>query len=266
MKKIKKKKIIKFLKKIFSIREKNVSTLSSKQFINWWSDYQQKNIDTDLKIMINNLVQDENFKNYSPYWNQLAQNHIKILTEDGFKFELLGTQENYNFKLESYPENLDLAEIPIEFTINGNTYKITANFSDDNPYTFSTKEITFKKNFGYNSFHINKAQDFNDFINQLIKKIKNNPTAEVEISLGQTQEQRGYYHDAANRYERAYRIRQKILGETNPLCIEAFSLMESAVTMSKNNREVRSSRCVFIGELVGEFAYWVRKHNFKKKR
>tara|TARA_B100001093_G_scaffold520255_1_gene613977 strand:- start:1377 stop:3749 length:2373 start_codon:yes stop_codon:yes gene_type:complete len=104
-----------------------------------------------------------------------------ILTEDGFKFELLGTQENYNFKLESYPENLDLAEIPIEFTINGNTYKVIANFNEDNPFTYSTKEIQFKKNFGYNSFHLNKAKDFNEFIDQLIKKIKNNPTAEIEI-------------------------------------------------------------------------------------
>jgi hypothetical protein len=81
-----------------------------------------------------------------------------ILTEDGFKFELLGTQENYNFKLENYPENLDLAEIPIEFTINGNKYKITANFKDDNPFTFSTKEIKFKKNFGYNSYQIDLAK------------------------------------------------------------------------------------------------------------
>ena len=82
---IKKKKIIKFFKKIFSIRKKNVSTLSAQQFINWWSEYQKKNIDNDLKIMINDLVKDKNFKNYSPYWNQLAQSHIKILTEEGFE-------------------------------------------------------------------------------------------------------------------------------------------------------------------------------------
>ena len=82
---IKKKKIIKFLKKIFSIREKNVSTLSADQFINWWTNYQKKNIDNDLKIMVNDLVKDENFKSYSPYWNQLAQSHIKILTEEGFE-------------------------------------------------------------------------------------------------------------------------------------------------------------------------------------
>ena len=82
---IKKKKIIKFLKKFFSISEKNVSTLSAEEFINWWSDYQKKNIDNDLKIMINDLVKNENFKNYSPYWNQLAQSHIKILTEEGFE-------------------------------------------------------------------------------------------------------------------------------------------------------------------------------------
>ena len=82
---IKKKKIIKFFKNFFSISEKNVSTLSAEEFINWWSDYQKKNIDNDLKIMINDLVKNENFKNYSPYWNQLAQSHIKILTEEGFE-------------------------------------------------------------------------------------------------------------------------------------------------------------------------------------
>ena len=95
------------------------------------------------------------------------------------------------------------------------------------------------------------------------------PTAEVEISLGQTQEQRGYYHDAANRYERAYRIRQKILGETNPLCIEAFSLMESAVTMSKNNREVRSCTKYYtvteIETAIKELNFCVRLKNAARR-
>ena len=76
---IKKKKIIKFFKKIFSIRKKNVSTLSAQQFINWWSEYQKKNIDNDLKIMINDLFKVKNFKKYYHYCNQLTQIQINIL-------------------------------------------------------------------------------------------------------------------------------------------------------------------------------------------
>ena len=39
-----KKAIIKFLKKILLINKKNVSTLSAEKFLDWWSDYQNKNI------------------------------------------------------------------------------------------------------------------------------------------------------------------------------------------------------------------------------
>jgi putative sugar O-methyltransferase len=108
VKKIKKKKIIKFFKKIFSISEKNVSTLSSKQFINWWSDYQQKNIDTDLKIMINDLVQNKNFEKYSPYWNYLAQSHIKLLNEKGISnFKQTIENNHYWGEVSAFPTMID---------------------------------------------------------------------------------------------------------------------------------------------------------------
>ena len=91
-----KKAIIKFLKKILLINKKNVSTLSAEKFLDWWSDYQNKNINVDLKIMINDFIKDKNFKNYSQYWNKLAQNHIKILTEEGTN-NFKQTIERYNY-------------------------------------------------------------------------------------------------------------------------------------------------------------------------
>ena len=35
--------------------------------------------------MINDLTESHNFNNYSPYWNNLAQNHIKLLNENGIE-------------------------------------------------------------------------------------------------------------------------------------------------------------------------------------
>ena len=36
-----------------------------------------------------------------------------VLTPEGFKFELLNSASNYNFKLENFPDSLDLSDIPI---------------------------------------------------------------------------------------------------------------------------------------------------------
>jgi tetratricopeptide (TPR) repeat protein len=59
------------------------------------------------------------------------------------------------------------------------------------------------------------------------------PTAEVDMSLGYTQEQRGYLNDAANKYERAFRIRKAILGPENRYTLEAFNYMNHAIKSAK---------------------------------
>ena len=79
------KKIIgkKLFKKIFY---QNVSILSAKDFKNWWNLYKKNNlIDPDLELMVNNLVLSESFSSYSTYWNALAKDHIKILSEKGIQ-------------------------------------------------------------------------------------------------------------------------------------------------------------------------------------
>ena len=71
----------KLLKKIFY---ENVSTLKSKDFEKWWLSYSYENdLDLDLKLMVNDLVLTNDFKNYSSYWNSLAKDHIKLLKEKG---------------------------------------------------------------------------------------------------------------------------------------------------------------------------------------
>jgi len=65
---------------------RNVSILSSKKFENWWKHYKKNNkLDINLEMMLDDLIDNENFKNYSWYWNYLAQNHIKLLNEKGIE-------------------------------------------------------------------------------------------------------------------------------------------------------------------------------------
>ena len=65
---------------------RNVSILSSKKFKIWWKHYKRNNkLDINLEMMLDDLIDNKNFKNYSPYWNYLAQNHIKLLNEKGIE-------------------------------------------------------------------------------------------------------------------------------------------------------------------------------------
>ena len=65
---------------------RNVSILSSKKFEIWWKHYKRNNkLDINLEMMLDDLIDNKNFKNYSPYWNYLAQNHIKLLNEKGIE-------------------------------------------------------------------------------------------------------------------------------------------------------------------------------------
>ena len=71
----------KLLNKIFY---ENVSTLKSKDFKKWWLSYRDKvDIDNDLKLMVNDLILTDNFNNYSPVWNAVSKDHIKLLSEKG---------------------------------------------------------------------------------------------------------------------------------------------------------------------------------------
>ncbi len=65
---------------------RNVSILSSKKFKIWWKHYKRNNkLDINLEMMLDDLIDNKNFKDYSPYWNYLAQNHIKLLNEKGIE-------------------------------------------------------------------------------------------------------------------------------------------------------------------------------------
>lgn len=98
-----------------------------------------------------------------------------LLTDNGFKFELLKGGSNYRFKLEDYPENLDLSVIPIELLINGESSIINGNFSSNDEFIYTTKSISFKKSFGYNKCNTeNSDSEYIKFINQLVEKLNSN--------------------------------------------------------------------------------------------
>ena len=94
------KKILKFLlgKKLFNkIFYENVSTLNSVNFVKWWKLYSNENtLDPDLKLMVDNLVLNKSFKDYSPYWNFLVKEHIQLLKEKGIN-NFKQTIEKYHY-------------------------------------------------------------------------------------------------------------------------------------------------------------------------
>tara|TARA_B100001287_G_scaffold64598_1_gene52509 strand:+ start:4151 stop:6511 length:2361 start_codon:yes stop_codon:yes gene_type:complete len=104
-----------------------------------------------------------------------------ILTEDAFRFELLESINNYKFKLEGYPEDLDLSEIKIEVISNEGNKIINADFTVKNIFTYIDKKIIYKKNFGYNSFNTTKDKEFIEFIENLVVEIKNNSLVKLHI-------------------------------------------------------------------------------------
>lgn len=74
-------------KKLFyKIVARNVSILTSKDFLTWWLDFKKSyKLDLDLELMIDDLTLSHNFNNYSPYWNELAKKHIELLNEYGIE-------------------------------------------------------------------------------------------------------------------------------------------------------------------------------------
>ena len=67
-----------------------------------------------------------------------------ILTEDGFKFELLNSNSNYTFKIENFPDSLDLSDIPIFLYEQGKETLIHGDFKDDNSFNYINNFNAFK--------------------------------------------------------------------------------------------------------------------------
>ena len=102
-----------------------------------------------------------------------------ILTENGFKFELISSSTQYKFKLENFPENLDLSEIPIELVNHNETLFIMGDFSNKNE--FLLPKIHFKKTFQTNEYDIEKDPDFLKFMVLSLDKIQENGKVKLEI-------------------------------------------------------------------------------------
>ena len=102
-----------------------------------------------------------------------------LLTENGFKFELLSSSTQYKFKLENFSENLDLSEIPIELVNHNETLFIMGDFSKKNE--FLLPKIHFKKTFQTNEYDIENHPDFLKFMELTLEKIKRNEKVKFEI-------------------------------------------------------------------------------------
>ena len=67
-----------------------------------------------------------------------------VLTPKGFKFELLNSASNYNFKLENFPDSLDLSDIPILLFEDGKETFIHGDFEKNNSFTYINNFNTYK--------------------------------------------------------------------------------------------------------------------------
>lgn len=101
------------------------------------------------------------------------------LTNEGFKFELISSQLEYKFRLENFPENLDISEIPIEIINHDEKLLFIGDFTDKNQ--FILPKIHFKKSFKVGQYSIENNPDFIQFMNKTISKINTNGKVNVEI-------------------------------------------------------------------------------------
>ncbi|MEK9619500.1 MAG: hypothetical protein VW078_05335 [Flavobacteriales bacterium] len=102
-----------------------------------------------------------------------------LLTENGFKFELISSSTQYKFKLENIPKDLDLSEIPIEIVNHNETLSIMGDFSNKNE--FLLPKIHFKKTFQTNEYDIESQPDFLKFMELSLQKVKENGKVKLEI-------------------------------------------------------------------------------------
>ena len=86
----------KLLNKIFY---ENVPTLKSKDFKKWWVFYRDKrDIDDDLKLMVNDLILSDNFNNLVfMLWGRNAVNKLHLLDNEKHKILMLSQNSNTFF-------------------------------------------------------------------------------------------------------------------------------------------------------------------------
>ena len=138
-------------------------------YINNFSTYKFKELVGSYGEKINLFLIDEN--------GQVIQKGI--LTNNGFKFELISSQLEYRFRLENFPKNLDLSQIPFEIINHDEKLLVIGDFSKENK--FILPKIHFKKSFQIGQYSIENNPDFIQFMNKTINKINNNGTVNVEI-------------------------------------------------------------------------------------
>ena len=102
-----------------------------------------------------------------------------ILTNNGFKFELISSQLEYSFKIENFPDNLDLSEIPILIKNHEEELIIVGDFTKNNQYQLP--KIHFKKSFQLGEYSIENDIYFKKFMKKVIDKINASGKVKLEI-------------------------------------------------------------------------------------
>ena len=102
-----------------------------------------------------------------------------ILTNNGFKFELISSQLEYSFKIENFPENLNLSEIPILIKNHEEELIIVGDFTKNNQ--FQLPKIHFKKSFQLGEYSIENDLYFKKFMGKVIDKINSSGKVKLEI-------------------------------------------------------------------------------------
>ena len=138
-------------------------------YINNFSTYKFKELVGNYGEKINLFLIDKN--------GQIIQKGK--LTNNGFKFELISSQLEYSFRIENFPENLDLSEIPIEIINHDEQLLVFGDFSNESK--FILPKIHFKKSFQIGQYSIENNPDFIRFMDETISKINNNGKVKVEI-------------------------------------------------------------------------------------
>jgi hypothetical protein len=171
-----------------------------------------------------------------------------LIDENGFKFQLLSALDNYNFKLGEHPNNVELGDIPIEFSVAGNSYKISANFNKENVFTYSISNKNFKKTFGYNKYSTAKEKEFNEFITTLVSTINSQTKTSVSIVGSASKVPTRIYESnkalAAKRVEEAVRILTQSLSKRN-IDISKIKITKSSIVSGPDYNFDRSDKAKY---------------------
>lgn len=102
-----------------------------------------------------------------------------ILTNNGFKFKLISAQQEYSFRLENFPDGLDLSEIPIEIINHDESLLVLGDFSKGNKYILP--KIHFKKSFQLGQYSIENDEKFISFMEETVKRIQSGSRVKFDI-------------------------------------------------------------------------------------